>query len=178
MTSKSTLIIALTTLMSICLTTAKGQCEDKLGYNSQGSLGSTKVLKGHLSHLDTAMKMFLTATLAKTEMTKAITLFGMFTKVGTIDYTTKVKITFQDGTSITLTDYLSDLNNPSTGNKSNDKGIFASLVTDKYNLLLLKTKPITKVQITGSLLDATTYVIDGMISLDFLIGMECLQEYL
>jgi hypothetical protein len=51
-------------------------------------------------------------------------------------------------------------------------------VTDKYNLLFLKTKPISKVQITGLVLDATTYVIDGMVSLDFLLGMECLQEYL
>jgi hypothetical protein len=167
-----------TILATIFVETAKGQCEDKLGYNNQGSLGSTKVLKGHLSQQDTALKMFLTATLAKTETTKGITLFGMFTKVGTIDYTTKVKITFQDGTSITLTDYLSDLNNLGSSDKSNNKGIFSALVTDKYNLLFLKTKPISKVQITGLVLDATTYVIDGMVSLDFLLGMECLQEYL
>ncbi|MBI3719919.1 MAG: hypothetical protein HY252_15160, partial [Sphingobacteriales bacterium] len=85
---------------------SQAQCDDKLGYNSQGSLGSTKSLKGYLSQQDTAMKMFLSATIAKTEMTNGITLYGIFSKVGTIDNTTKVKIIFKDNTSITLTDYL------------------------------------------------------------------------
>ena len=157
---------------------SQGQCEGKLGYNSQGSLGSTKSLKGYLSQQDTAMKMFLSATIAKTEMTNGITLYGIFTKVGTIDNTTKVKITFKDNTSITLTDYLNAPDNPSSENKNNNIGFFTALIIDKYNLLLLKTKPIIKVQITGSQLDATTYIVDDIVALDFLLGMDCLQQYL
>lgn len=157
---------------------SKGQCDDKLGYNTQGSLGSTKSLKGYLSQQDTAMKMFLSATIAKTEMTNGITLYGFFSKVGTIDYTTKVKITFKDSTYITLTDYLNSSSNRNSENKNNNIGFFTALITDKYNLLLLKTKPVMKIQITGAQLDATTYMVDGIVALDFLLGMDCLEQYL
>jgi hypothetical protein len=171
-----------TIALLICATTycrtASAQCNDKLGYNSQGSLGSTKSLKGYLSQQDTALKMFLSATIAKTEMTNGITLYGIFSKVGTIDNTTKVKITFKDNTSITLTDYLNSPSNPNSENKNNKIGFFTALITDKYTLLLLKTKPVVKVQITGLQLDATTYMVDGIVALDFLLGMECLEQYL
>lgn len=176
MLKKYQLLFITTALMLFYCSFAKAQCEEMLGYNSQGSLGSTKSLKGHLSQQDTAMKMFLSATIAKTEITSGITLYGIFSKVGTIDNTTKVKITFKDNTSITLTDYLNASNNPNPQN--NNIGFFTALITDKYNLLLLKTKPVIKVQITGSLLDATTYIVDGIVALDFLLGMDCLQQYL
>lgn len=178
MLKKLFLLIFATALIIFKCSIAYSQCEGILGYNSQGSLGSTKVLKGYLSQQDTAMKMFLAATIAKTEVTNGITLYGIFSKVGTIDNTTKVKITFKDGISISLTDYLNAANNPNSENKSNHIGFFSALITDKYNLLLLKTKPIIKVQITGSQLDATTYLVDGIIALNFLLGMDCLQQYL
>jgi hypothetical protein len=157
---------------------SQAQCDDMLGYDVNGSLGSTKLLKGYLSQQDTAMKMFLSATIAKTEMTNGVTLYGIFSKVGTIDNTTKVKITFKDNTSISLTDYLNAMNNPNSENKNNKIGFFSALITDKYTLLLLKTKPVNKVQIVGSQLDATTYLVDGIVALDFLLGMDCLQQYL
>lgn len=169
------LFISSTFLIFYC-SIANAQCEDMLGYNSQGSLGSSKSIKGHLSQQDTAIKMFLSATIAKTEITNGITLYGIFSKVGTIDNTTKVKITFKDNISITLVDYLNASNNPNPQN--NSIGFFTALITDKYNLLLLKTKPIIKIQITGSQLDATTYIVDGIVALDFLLGMDCLQQYL
>ena len=155
---------------------SKAQCDDKLGYNSKGSLGSTEVLKGYLSQQDTAIKMFLAATILKTDVTNGITLYGYFTKIGEIDNTTKVKITFKDSTFVTLVDYLNSFDNSKSGNKN--YGFFSALITDKYNLLLLKTKPVMKIQITGSQLDATTYLVDGIIALNFLLGMDCLQKYL
>lgn len=163
----------------VCYTlNSQAQCDSILGYDSRGSLASTKPLKGYLSQQDTATKMFLSATLAKTEITNGITLYGFFNKVGTIDYTTKVKITFKDNTSISLTDYINAPNNPDSENKNNKIGFFAALITDKYNLLLLKTKPVIKIQITGLQLDATTYIVDGIVAIDFLLGMDCLQQYL
>jgi hypothetical protein len=159
-----------------------GQCEDYLGYGRNGLLQSTKSLKGHLSVQDTAMKFFFIGSLAKTEATNGIIMLGFFFgNVGTIDKTTKVKITFNDNSYITLTDYLANTNHdvpPSTSNQKFTVNYFNALVTDKYSLLLLKTKPISKVQITGSQIDAATYLVDGMNSIDFLLGMECLQNYL
>lgn len=178
MLRRSQLLFIATALMSFYCSFAKAQCEDMLGYDSRGSLGSTKSLKGHLSQQDTTIRMFLSATIAKTEMTNGITLYGIFSKVGIIDNTTKVKITFKDNTSITLIDYLNAPSNPNSENKNNNIGFFTALITDKYNLLLLKTKPVVKVQITGSQLDATTYITDGIVALDFLLGMNCLQQYL
>jgi hypothetical protein len=165
-------------ISSCCISTSQAQCDNILGYNKQGSLGSTKSLKGYLSQEDTAIKMFLTATIIKTEMTNGINLMGMFSKVGTIDNTTKVKITFNDNTSVTLTDYLNSPNNPNQENKNNKFGFFAAIITDKYTSLLLKTKPVVKVQITGLQIDATTYIVGGNVSFDFLAGMSCLEQYL
>lgn len=174
--------LSITIFLVVCLSYSvltKAQCKEMIGYDSKGILGSTKILKGHLSQSDTATSMFFTAKILKTEMTNGIWLFGIFSKVGTVDVSTKVKIIFPDDTFIILTDYSShEDGNSNSANVSNDKGIFQAIISDKYRLLLLKTKPISKVQITGIQLDPKTYLVNGNISYDFLLGMGCLQEYL
>lgn len=169
--------IILTLLLSYSVLT-NAQCKEMIGYDSKGILGSTKMLKGHLSQNDTVTTMFFNAKIIKSEVTNGIWLFGLFSKVGTIDVSTKVKVIFTDDTFIMLTDFPSHEGDPNSVNAGNNRGIFQEIITDKYRLLLLKTKPILKVQITGMQLDPRTYLVDGNISDDFLLGMGCLQEYL
>lgn len=148
----------------------KAQCDDKIGYDTQGSIASTKILEGFLSKIDTSLRVFFISSLVKTEMSNGISLYGYCDRAtGTVDGTVKIKLVFQDQTSITLENYLKD---------ENSTGFFAALITDRYRLLLLKTKPIIKIEITGSRLDATTYLVDGIVAINFLQGIKCLQQYL
>ena len=171
-------IFCMLLLLSLYGVHSQAQCEDKIGFNNQGHLSSKKSLDGYLSKQDTALKMFLFAAIIKSERTNGITLYGIFSKIGIIDNTTKVKFTFNDNTSVILSDYLNTQNNPNPDSKNSNIGFFSTLITDKYNLLLLKTKLIKKVQITGLQLDASTYLVDEIIAQDFLLGMNCLQHYL
>ena len=60
-----------------------------------------------------------------------------------------------------------------------DKAILKKIIdlACKRKKVNLRTKPIVKVQVTGSKLDPTTYLIDTIVALNFLLGVDCLLEY-
>lgn len=146
------------------------QCEDKVGFDKRnGNLTLATSLRCHLSALDTTTKAFISASLAKTKQTNGIIITGIFNRdIGTIDGSSKLKFVFVDKTFIHTSYYMQQANNI---------GMFFAVVEDKYSLLLLKSKPIEKIEITGDLLNAATYQTD-VSTIDFMLGMECLQSYL
>jgi hypothetical protein len=151
--------------------TVKSQCENELlGYSKEtGFLTIKNGLRCHLSDIDTSLKAGLSASLVKTEKTDGIMIEGAFLKsIGRIDQSATLKITFQDNTFITLNEY---------PGQDNSVGLFFSVVTDKYSLLLLKTKVISKIEIKGDLLNAATFESD-VSALNFLLALECLENYL
>lgn len=149
---------------------SKSQCNERLGYNKQGLLTGTTALRCHLSTTDTALKTFIYASLIKTDMTNAIDLLAYFTPsdIGIIDASTKMKIFFVDSSFITVAQY--------AGVQPNQV-LFMGSINDKYSLLLLKTKPIWRIQITGDMTKAGTYITD-ISQLEFMLDIECLENYL
>lgn len=147
---------------------SKSKCDEYIGYNDQGNLASANHLWFSYSIKDTTRKGFFTAYLAKTDLTNGIAFYGWILGIGTIDKTTKIKIIFQDNSFIVLNKYM---------DSSNTVGMFDAVITDKYKLLLLKTKPIIKIQITGDSLDPMTYPTNQSM-IDFMLSMDCLESYL
>lgn len=164
---KKTLIIFFTLGSSLRVF---GQCENEyLGYDKQGNLSLLEGIKFQLSNIDTTRRASLFGSLVKTDMTNGIFLRGVFQRsIGDIDGSSRVRLIFTDNSSISIEPYLPN---------RNSLGLFLAVVTDKYKLLLLKTKVISKIEITGSLLNASTYLAD-ISAMNFLLGMECLQKFL
>ena len=157
-------------LLSFIGFAAKAQCDNYIGYSKEGHLSSSKPIKFYLNEIDTSLKGFFNAYLAKTQITNGIVFYGIIdAKLGKIDKSVKVKITFHDNSSIYISQY---------NDEGNSIGFFSAVITDKYSLLLLRTKSIAKLQITGDQLDATTYQSEVLSALDFMFSMECLESYL
>lgn len=164
--------ILLSIILILLSTCVKCQCNDNIGYDKKdGLLVCRDALTGYTSNIDTATKVFLFAKLVVgSHQQKDIMMYGAFDKsIGIIDASTRVRFIFQDNSSITIAQY---------GEDENNNGVFATIISDKYDLLFLKTKSVIAIEITGNQLNAMTYKVDFSKGMDFMLDMECIEQYL
>ena len=150
---------------------SQSKCDDKIGYDKKdGNLVCVHTLKGFISDNDTSIRVGLFAKLIKNYGKNQILIYGLFDRnIGIIDPSTKVKFIFHDGSSFVLNKGAQD---------SNDIGFFDTPITDKYDLLIMKTKSITGIEITGDRLNAMTYKVDFFLGMTFMLDMDCIEQYL
>lgn len=167
--------IAMKIILSILLTAviysySIAQCESRLGYDTQGLLCSLDMLKGYPNSEDTTSKCFIIVSLINIDQDKGLLMYGAFDRIiGDADESTKIRLIFYDDTYVTI--------HHTVYKNKNKVDIFSGSFLEKYDLLLLKTKPIAKIEIIGDDIGEVTYSA-GITGVDFMMNIDCLESYL
>lgn len=169
-------------ILLVSKTNLKAQeCDTLIGY-SKDDKNSIYIINNLLGNVlnnptDKEHGIILKTNFFKTPVSKGIMIIFYCLHCGKMmDASVKVKIEFMDGTTIFLTRSQYDTDGQA------DIGLFSFFMGGdyghNYELLLLRTKSINKISISGNQIDSYTYSINFSKSLDYMFAMKCLSDLL